>query len=355
LRLISFVSFVGILFVFRALYNNVFLYLFFIIAVTTSNIMFNYIYIFRGYYVAALLATLTFYYLDKYFKENYKKKFLRILLILILIQFTHSLLTIYVAIPSLCIIILISIKEKIIKKNIFDFSFFFLLLISIYIFYSFLEGFVILHNSDLNFNFLFKNFFMIFIPCVITGFKSMFFSNYTPSDFFILQDVFRAMFYGADDILVSEPIFLIIYISAIFVAILNLSKLKSNYYLSITILIIFIFFISIFKAPPLRAHIGSVIFCLFYLINCISVLNLSNNKILNKISFIICFFLIINVTPNKDFQQTKQEILKIDKYKFDCIKAREKLNQYEVWVMINYYPNNCNYKYDSDLKKNILF
>jgi hypothetical protein len=317
--------------------------------------MFNYIYIFRGYYVAALLATLTFYYLDKYFKENYKKKFLRILLILILIQFTHSLLTIYVAIPSLCIIILISIKEKIIKKNIFNFSFFFLLLISIYIFYSFLEGFVILHNSDLNFNFLFKNFFMIFIPCVITGFKSMFFSNYTPSDFFILQDVFRAMFYGADDILVSEPIFLIIYISAIFVAILNLSKLKSNYYLSITILIIFIFFISIFKAPPLRAHIGSVIFCLFYLINCISVLNLSNNKILNKISFIICFFLIINVTPNKDFQQTKQEILKIDKYKFDCIKAREKLNQYEVWVMINYYPNNCNYKYDSDLKKNILF
>ena len=56
MRLISFVSFVGVLFVFRALYNNVFLYLFFIIAVTTSNILFNYIYIFRGYYVATLLA-----------------------------------------------------------------------------------------------------------------------------------------------------------------------------------------------------------------------------------------------------------------------------------------------------------
>ena len=94
---------------------------------------------------------------------------------------------------------------------------------------------------------------------------------------------------------------------------------------------------------------------IFYLINCISVLNLSNNKILSKISFIICFFLITNVTPNTDFQQTKKEILKIDEYKFDCINANDKLNQYEVWVLINYYPNRCSYKYDSDLKENIIF
>ena len=50
------------------------------------------------------------------------------------------------------------------------------------------------------------------IPCVIEGFGPMFFNEWAPKDFFALNSVFSAMYYGADYILVSEPVFLIIYL-----------------------------------------------------------------------------------------------------------------------------------------------
>ena len=355
LRLISFVSFVGILLVFRFLYNSVFLFLIFIIVLTSSNILFNYTYIFRGYYTAALLATLTFFYLKRYFNNSSCIKNLRILLFLIFLQLFHSLFTIYIAIPSLIMILFIVIKQKIIKESFFSIVIFTISLILIYILFAFIDGFVALHNSDLNFNFLFKNFFSILIPCVIEGFGPMFFNEWAPKDFFALNSVFSAMYYGADYILVSEPVFLIIYLSSFLIMLFNLFKSKMTDYFSITMLLIFIFFILTFTAPPLRVHTGTIYFCLFYIMNSMYNFNLFNKKIISKLSFILCIFFITYVSPNNNFQQTKNSILKIDEFKSDCSKANKMLNQYEIWILINYYPSYCKYKYDSGMKINILF
>lgn len=355
LRLISFVSFIVILLFFRLQYNSIFLYLIFISVVTLSNILFNYSYIFRGYYVAALLAAGIFFYLRKYFYNSDNIYNLRILLFLFFLQFFHSLFTIYITIPSLMIVSFIVLNKKITKEIIYSYILFSTSIIAIYIIFFFIEGFVSLHNSNLNFDFLFKNFITIFIPCTIRGFEAMFFSTYTPTDFFALKSVFEAMYYGVDNIFVAEPLFLIIYLSSFIIAIINLIKFRFTDYLSFTIILMFIFFILIFKAPPLRAHTGTVFFCLFYIINYISSFNLPYKKMISIISFLLCLVLIINVSPNKNFQQTKEAVIKIDKYKTNCLDANNKLSQYEIWILINYYPKQCGYKYDKNLKANILY
>ena len=355
LRLISFVSFVGILLVFRFLYNSVFLFLIFIIVLTSSNILFNYTYIFRGYYTAALLAILTFFYLKKYFYNINNIKNLRILLFLIFLQLFHSLFTIYIAIPSLIMILFLVLKRKIIKESFFSIFLFIILIILTYILFAFIDGFVSLHNSDLNFNFLFQNLFSILIPCIIEGLRPMFFNEYAPIDFFSLTSVFRTMYFGADYILVSEPVFLIIYLSSFLIMLFNLIKSKMTDYFSITMLLIFVFFIITFTAPPLRVHTGTIYFCLFYIMNYMDNFTFFKKKIISKLSFILCIFFITTVSPNNDFQQTKKSILKIDEFKSDCLKANKMLNQYEIWILINYYPSYCKYKYDSNMKINILF
>ena len=355
LRLISFVSLILILLFFRLQFSSIFLYLIFLTVITSSNILFNYSYIFRGYYVAAFLSVAIFFFLKKYFNDTNNIKVLRILFFLIFLQFFHSLFTIYIAIPSLMIIFFTTLKKKITKEIIYSYIFFSTSVISIYILFSFIDGFVLLHNSNLTFDFLLKNFFNIFIPCTISGFEKIFFSELTESNFFAIKSVFESMYYGVSNIYVAEPFFLLIYLLSFLLAVFNLIKLKMTDHLSNTILLIFIFFILISKAPPLRAFTGSVFFCLFYIINYFSYYKLPYKNIISKISFVLCFALIINVSPNENFQQTKETVMRIDKFKTDCINANDKLSQYEIWVLINYYPNQCGYKYNKKLKANILY
>ena len=355
LRLISFASLIIILLLFRARFNSLFHYLICILAVTSSNILFNYSYIFRGYYVAAFLSIMTFFYLKKYFYNTRNINNLRILFLLIFLQLFHSLFTIYIAIPSLIMVSISVLKNKVKKEIIYTYAFFIIITISVYILFFFIDGFVSLYNSSLNFDFLFKNFLNIFIPCIISGFENIFFSAYTPSYFLALKDVFKSMYYGSDSILVAEPFFLIIYLLAFFIAILNFIRFRMSDYLSNTVLLIFIFFILLFKAPPLRVHTGTIFFCLFFIIDNINNFKIPYKNIISKISFILCLVLIINVTPNKNFQQTREVVMKIDKYKSNCIDANNQLTQYEIWILINYYPNQCRYKYDRILKVNILY
>ena len=65
--------------------------------------------------------------------------------------------------------------------------------------------------------------------------------------------------------------------------------------------------------------------------------------------------MIISVSPNKDFQQLKNHVVKIDKYKHDCELANKELNSSEKWVLINFYPHACKHRYDGEIQDNFLY
>jgi len=360
LRFISFFCFSLILLVFRMIFEKIYLYIFFLSLIIFSNILFNYIYIFRGYYVHAFLCALSFFFLKKYFFNGRKQLILNIILFLIFLQLAHSLFTIYIAIPIFILLLIDNYKKKILLQNIPNYIIFLILpVFLIYLLYMFLDGFVTLHSNNLNFKFLLENFFIIFIDCIKQGFRMIFFSSYTETNYFSFFATVKMLYNGYDSILVAEPIILLIYFLSISFSIFNILSLKKFSYLDFLILLIFTFFILTFKHPTLRVHIGPAIFCLFYIVNNLNII-LEKIKILNikayyLTSIFICFLLIMSVFPNKDFQQLKNHVIKIDKYKHDCNIANKELNSSEKWVLINFYPNACNYRYDAKIKDNFLF
>lgn len=360
LRFVSFFCFILILLFFRLMFKNIYLYIFFISLIVFSNVLFNYMYIFRGYYVHAFLCAAIFYFLKKYFVHGRNKINLNIILFLIFVQLAHSLFTVYVAVPIFILILIDNYKNDLIKNNIFNYLLYLILPVFFsYLLYAFLEGFVALHYGNLNFDFLSENFFLIFPECVKKGFELMFFSAYTPSDFFSLFDTIGMIYHGYDDIVVSEPIILLIYFLSISFALFNCLRLKTFSYLDYLIIIIFVFFILLFKKPPLRVHIGTSIFCLLYIINCLELylpkINVSDIKSYYITSVTICIFLIFSASPNKDFQQSKNDIIKIDEYKHDCKLANTELNSPQKWILINYYPNACKHRYDGTIQDNFLY
>lgn len=360
LRFISFFCFILILLVFRLMFKKIYLYVFFLSLIIFSNILFNYMYIFRGYYVHAFLCAACFYFLKQYFLNGKHHINLKILLFLIFVQLSHSLLTIYIAIPILILILFDHFKKNEIKKNILNYFYFLILPVFFaFLVYTFLDGFIVLHSGNLNFTFLFENFFLIFFDCIKEGFSMIFFSSYTKTNFNALFDTINMIYSGYDDILVAEPIILFVYFLSLSFSIFNVLRSKKFVHLDYLILIIFTFFILTFKQPTLRVHIGPTFFCLFYIINCLDQY-LSNIKILEIKSYytssiIICVLLIISVSPNKDFQQLKSHIVKIDKYKHDCELANKELNSSEKWVLINFYPHACKHRYDGEIQDNFLY
>ena len=357
LRFISFFCFIIILIFFRLMFNKIYLYLFFISQVIFSNILFNYMYIFRGYYVHALLCVVSFYFLKKYFLNGKNSVNLNIILFLIFTQLAHSLFTVYIAIPMLILIFLEHLRKKELIKYSLNYTFFFIIPIFLtFLFYSFLDGFVYLHNSNLNFDYLINNFFLIFIDCVIYGYKGIFFSSYTETNYLALLGTIQDLYKGYDYALVGEPIILFIYFLSLTLCVFTILAKKASH-LDFLILIIFLFFILLFKQPTPRVHIGPAIFCLFYIIdsmnNFISKFNLKQTNSYLTTCVIVFFLLILSVSPNKNFQGLKNEIIIINKYKHNCNLANVELNSSEKWILINFFPDACKYRYDG--KDNVLF
>ncbi len=244
-------------------------------------------------------------------------------------------------------------RKKEISKYFLNYLFILIIpTISAYMVYSFIEGFVWLHNANLNFKFLTENFFSIFFDCVFGGLKFIFLSDYTPSQANSLSAVINQLFD-------KEPIFIIVYFLSLFFALFNILKYKKFLFLDALIICIFVFFIILFKQPPLRVHIGPVIFCAFYIINHINI-NFYKYNFENKLSYIassiiICLVLISSVEPKKEWQQLKEQVLKINKYKDNCSLANEKLNSSDKWILINYFPEACKHRYDGNIQDNFLY
>lgn len=356
LRFINFLFLLGIFFIFSKIYKKTYIYFFFTIIITSSDIILNYSYLFRGYYLSSFITALIFYYLQNNFLLN-KEKNLKKILLLCSLLFVHSLYTLYIVLPILFSIGFFFLKYKKIKFFFNNSIKYFLIPILLISYLNILiSGFTIEFSQSLNINFFFTNIFIIFKKTFLSGFESVFTEVYTQNAANSLSAIIDPIF-----ILLSEqPILLFIYFISLIICLIRLFKKEYD----VTDLIIFSFFIFYFiakKSPPERTYVGFVYFFIFYLLKNVEFFFYNNfnfikyEKIINYILFTILMYLFISIKINTSYTwQLKEDLEKINDNWKNCEVANKNLNQYQIWILINIYQKRCFYYYDVKNKINIL-
>ena len=175
LRMISFLSFAALVIIFRKELKNFFLINILFLIILSSDLLFNYIYLYRGYYVASLIIVLNLYFLKKYFEKR-KIKHLKYSLILSTLLCIHSIYSIYFLIPILFSIFIFIIIEKKFENIKIILKYFFLPSILIYFLIIYVTGFAQSYSGNLNLSFLLNNFYEVLINSFMPGIKTIFFS-----------------------------------------------------------------------------------------------------------------------------------------------------------------------------------
>jgi hypothetical protein len=360
-RLISYLSFVGILFIFNRIFKNYLFLLIFLLIIYNSNSLFNSINIFRGYYIYSFISCALFYLLLKIkIKEDNFKEINYIFIFLFLITI-NALYGIYICLPILCSLFIYKFRQIFFYIN--GFIYFFIPVLFFYLIFFFLDGLIINNNSNLNMNFITNNLNLILIDNIKTGFINIF--NATPeliknNEYKSYFYTFKRFLYGEDPVYSEEYLFIIIYLISISLIIINCFK-KFDLF-DIIISLIFIIFFLIDKDPFIRVHAGTIFFCIFYIfynfkfrINFFN--KFYNNNNINLLILFAVIILTISQNPNTKWQQTKPSIDKINEVLLinSCITANDILSQYEIWITKNIYPDKCQTKYDYKKKINILF
>ena len=361
-RLISFFSFIGIIFLFNRIFNNFLYFLIFIIIIFNSNYLFNSLNTFRGYYIYAFLSCLIFYFLNLLDKNSKKTHVLKYIFIISTLLIINALYGLYIAVPVLISIFLSKYNEKEFYNN--GLVFLIIPVVCFYLVFFFLDGLVINNNSNLNYDFIKNNFHLIFFDNIKTGFINIF--NATPdlvknNHFKSYIYTYKRFLYGENGVIYSNEYFYIfIYLLAFFFLLISCFRKLSL--IDLTILFIFLFYFVVDKDPFIRVHSGTIYFCLFY--NFYNFEKLMTFKLVinyNRLKNLIICFLIIILTlyqkPDLKWQETKPSIVKIKKTfeNKNCEQANRILSQYEVWIVKNIFPNLCNSRYDFDRKINVLF
>jgi hypothetical protein len=364
LRLISFFSFIGILLIFRKLFKSKFLLLIFLLTLTNSDVLFNNIYLYRGYTLNAFITIIIFISLFNYFRSK-KIKYLNLSFFFLSLLFVHSLYSLYL---GLAIVIYLCIK--IIKNQEFEkikkFIVFFLFPCSSILLLSFIvTGFAEKFPNNLNLNFIFNNLYDVIKSSIMPGFKSAMFPealNNTRLDALkLVKNATITMLNGEDSMFGKQWGLLIIFFATIITLFISFYRNKINDF-DYIIILFFIIFFAIGKVPPVRVHVAHVYFLVFYIIMKLSEYQLVRNfelKSNKKTSFMIILaiiFTLFNAEPNTKYNlQLNKEIKKINLIKKNCENANIFLTQYEIWILINFYPNDCKYYYDYENKINILY
>ncbi len=360
-RLISFLSIVGIIFLFNRIFNNFFYFLLLILIIFNSNFLLNAINTFRGYYIYAFLSCLIFYFLILLDQNKQKINALRIILILSALLVINALYGLYIAAPTLIAIFLKMYKQKILYKN--GFIYFVFPVFCLYLVFFFLDGLIINYNNNLNFNFLKNNIHLIFFENLKTGFLNIFFA--TPD--LVKNNHFKSYIYtfnrfinGENGAIYSKEYFYIfIYILAFIFLVIN--SFRKLFLIDLTVLLIFLFYFLVDKDPFIRVHSGTVYFCIFYIFynldKFVKIKLPMNYKIKNLVISFFIILITLNQNPDLKWQETKPSVIKINKTleTNNCEQANKILSQYEVWIVKNIFPHLCSSRYDFNSKMNILF
>jgi hypothetical protein len=368
-RFISFIFFALILILFRKLYPSILLYCIFITIILTSQLLTNYIYIFRGYYPWAFFTVLNFFYLKKFIQNNLDNKNFNILLIINLILLCHAIFTLYIVVPTFICFFFIFIKNF--KKNkdfkakekIFNFFIFFLFpLIAFYFLVITIEGFIINHWDSLTMKFLLSNIFNIIRDGFAPGFKSIFLNShlnqYVPkSNFFVI--LYNSLINTTNPQIESQYTILGVYLISFFLFIYR-TLTKRFDFLDLTLISVFLFFYLIHFVPEPRVHVGLVFFNIFYIFNNLYLFYIKKFKVNSLVTWLLLFlviFSILNAKIDNRYYETKLVVDKINflKQKNNCDQLNYLLDEYEIWVMKNIYQKDCNFYYDFKNEKNILY
>jgi len=182
LRFISFLSLVGIFYIYSKIFKNYLILTLFLTTIFSSQIILNFSYLFRGYYLSSFICTLIFYYLNKYFYKKKIKHIEKIFFFNFLLAI-HSLYTLYIVIPILISLSILLIKEK--KKLILlnkSINYFVAPTIFIYLISIIVTGFSNEFSNNLNIKFLLNNTVTVLENSFIPGFRSIFLNDYIQPD-----------------------------------------------------------------------------------------------------------------------------------------------------------------------------
>jgi hypothetical protein len=364
LRLISFISFVGILLIFRKLFKSKVLLLIFLLILTNSDVVFNNIYLYRGYTLNAFVTIIIFISLFNYFRFR-KSKYLNLSLFFCSLLFINSLYSLYLGLAIVIYLFIKTIKNKEFEK-IKKFIIFFLFPCCSILLLSFIvTGFAEKFPNNLNLNFIFNNLQNVITSSIKPGFKSAMFPealNHAGLDpLTLLKKSAIIMLNGEDAMFGRQWGLLIIFFTTIITLFFSFYRNKINDFDYIVILFFIIFFAT-GKIAPVRVHVAHIYFLVFYIIMKLSEyqivrnLELKSNKKTSFVIIVAIFFTLFYAEPNTKYNlQLDKEIKKISLIKKNCENANFFLTQYEIWILINFYPSDCNYYYDYENKINILY
>ena len=348
LRLISFVFFILISIYFIKNFKNFYLILTFFLIVFSSEIIFNYSYVFRGYYLSSFLSVLIL--IDLVSIYIYKnKKNLKITFVLCFLLFTHSLFTIYIVAPVLFITFVNSLNIKRLHRYFFEFFvYFFIPAITIIYLNIFVTGFAEKFSGNLNIDFILKNFLLVLKESFEPGFKAIFLNDSVSQNNSSLLSSFtkNVIFLFRTDLTIFSVLLISLIISLI------KSYIKKIDVLDKIVISFFIFYLFIGREPPLRVYVGIIYFFIFYIFFNIPDFKIPQKKYFKVVYLLIFILALFNIHPSRNEQEVKNQIDKINKSNLTCEEYNSFLDGYEIWVLINFYQDKCYYYWDG--KKNIL-
>ena len=254
LRLLSWFSFLGIIYFFLKIFKNNLTLSLFILLFSLSNYLFTYTIYFRGYYFSSLLFVLIFYLLKKH-DHSKSYGYIKIIFLLCSLLIFGIMSNLYIVLP-LIVSIFLTFKTRIIKVFVIYFLIPTIICQSLSIISVGISSNYQIFINHYGFNIYFFQLIIDNFSTVLnSGFKTIFFSPFTAE---VLNLKLMIKFFNYD-----WSIFIIFFLS-LFISIYNFAKKKNNIF-DLVILLFFITFFLLNKSPPLRAHIGYIYFFIFYI------------------------------------------------------------------------------------------
>jgi len=242
--------------------------------------------IYVGYIFSSSIFVSIFYLIQSNKDENNNK----LIFILLFIQLYNHLVNVYLVLPILFTMFMVSNKKKIFQDSILFFG---IPLAIFYLFSILLTGLSALKISDLSFSSTFNTLVNNYNEILIGGFKWIFlYEGISTAPKFNLVESLKNLY------IYDKFIFLII-ITSFITIVVNFFQ-KKHLILSLIIILHFLLFIIFNKQPSPRIFTG--FFCFYILFNFTLIDNLNYKKYLSYIKF-LCLFLIIIIMTKFDFSK----------------------------------------------------
>ena len=284
-RIITFIFILLHFFIIKKLnYDELKISLFFILLLVSNFSLYGGIYV--GYIFSSSIFVSIFYLIQSNKDENNNK----LIFILLFIQLYNHLVNVYLVLPILFTMFMVSNKKKFFQDSILFFG---IPLAIFYLFSILLTGLSALKISDLSFSGTFNTLVNNYNEILIGGFKGIFlYEGISKAQKFNLVESLKNLY------IYDKFIFLII-ITSFITIVVNFFQ-KKHLILSLIIILHFLLFIIFNKQPPPRIFTG--FFCFYILFNFTLIDNLNYKKYLNYIKF-LCLFLIIIIMTKFDFSK----------------------------------------------------